>query len=142
MVDMVNNLRQILGTILWWAEGTKSRKDKRWKNCWTYNVEITNTNPEMIKIFLNFLRNDFEIDENKLKLQLQIHEGDNREQLEKFWQEISDIPRSRFNKTIVRSAGNKPGKTMGTCKIRYCDKKIYQQINDNLNRLLRKLSGD
>ncbi|MDP3985134.1 MAG: hypothetical protein Q8P82_00045 [bacterium] len=117
--------RKIIGTILWWAEGTRARRDKRWENGWMYHVDFTNTDPEMIKVFLDFLRNDIGIQENRLKLQLQIHEGDDQELFESFWSDVTNIPRERFTKTIIRPIGNKIGKTKGTCKVRYCDKKTY-----------------
>lgn len=129
-------IRQIIGIILWWAEGTKSRKDKRWQNALMYHVDFTNTDPEMIKIFLKFLRYDIGIDEKRLKIQLQIHEGDDQKMLEKFWSEITEVPHDRFTKTIVRPIGNKIGKTRGTCKIRYCDKKTYLRLCEFLQHAL------
>ena len=131
--------RQIVGVILWWTEGTKSRLDKRWKNSWSHNVEVTNTNPEMIKVFLDFLRKDIGIEENNLKLQLQIHENDDQKELERYWSNITKIPISRFNKTIIRPEGKKVGKSKGTCKIRYTNKKTFHQINDLLQKILNKI---
>ena len=120
--------RQIIGSTIWWTEGTKAYKDKRWKNVWVTNVDVTNTNPEIIKVFLAFLRKDIGIDESRLKLQLQIHRGDNGELLEAFWSKTTNIPKHRFTKTIVRPMGNKIGKNMGTCKVRYSDKATYHKI--------------
>lgn len=130
------SLRQIMGLTIWWTEGTKAYKDKRWKNVWVSNVDVTNTNPEIIKIFLEFLRKDVKITEERLKLQLQVHDGDNTEELEKFWATLTKIPKSRFNKTIIRPKGNKIGKSQGTCKIRYSDKPTYERLIKMLNQLL------
>lgn len=115
-------LRAIVGLVLWWTEGTKKRRDLRRKNQWIYQVEITNTDPSIITIFLDFIRSDVGVKESKLKVQLQIHEGDNKNELEQYWSNITKIPLNRFQKTIIRPAGNKPGKTSGTCKIRYNSK--------------------
>ncbi len=134
--DMKYSRREIAGVILWWAEGTKARKDRRWKNTWTYHVDFTNTDAKMIKIFLDFLRFDIGVQEERLKLQLQIHDGDNQETLEKFWSELTEIPRNRFTKTIVRNKGRKIGKNRGTCKIRYCDKLTYLKLSQMLNDVL------
>lgn len=129
-------MRQVIGVILWWTEGTKARKNKRWKNTWDYTVDLTNINPEIIKFFLSFLRKDIGINESRLKLQLQIHEGDDQERMVTYWSRITEIPRERFTKTIVRSQGNKTGKTMGTCKIRYSDKQTYLKIHFLLQKIL------
>lgn len=132
----MNNLRTIVGAILWWAEGTKSRRDKRWKNAVSYPLEMTSTDPLAIKLFLEFIRKDLEIDESRLKLQIQVHENDNVEFLEDYWSKITNIPKTRFHKTIIRPKGNKEGKSKGTCKIRYHDKKTYLRAKAILDQVL------
>lgn len=136
---MKYSTRQIVGIVLWWAEGTKSRQDMRWKNSWTYHVDVTNTDQKIIKIFLDFLRKDIGIDENRLKLQLHIHEGDNQEELETYWSKATKIPKSRFTKTIIRPKGNKVGKSKGTCKIRYCDKATYLKLSQLLSDVISSI---
>lgn len=132
--------REITGIILWWAEGTKSRRDRRWKNARTYPIEVTNTDSEIIKIFLDFIRSDIKFDESRIHLQIQIHQGDNQAELEKYWSKLTKIPMDRFNKTIVRPVGNKVGKSKGTCKVRFADKKTYLVLEEMLNRVLREVS--
>ena len=136
---MVLTSRQIVGIILWWAEGTKSRRDKRWKNARSYPVELTNTNPAIIKIFVDFLRHDLAVPEDKIHVQLQIHLGDNQVELEKYWSEVTDVSLGRFNKTIVRPVGNKVGKSNGTCKVRFADKKTYLELELLLRKVLSEL---
>jgi len=133
------SLRETVGVVLWWAEGTKSRKDKRWVNARSYPIEMTNTDPKIIKAFLDFIRYDLCIDEPKLKLQLQIHRGDNKQQLEQYWSKATDIPKNRFNKTIIRPAGNKIGKSRGTCKVRLANKEQYKALEKKLVTVLEKL---
>lgn len=130
--------RQIIGIIIWWTEGTKTYQDKRWKS-WIYPVDVTNTNPKIIKLFLDFLRYDIKIDESRLKLQLQIHQGDDQELIESFWSKITKIPKDRFTKTIIRPKGNKIGKSMGTCKVRYSDKSTYLKLEDLLKNVLTSI---
>lgn len=138
---MEYSIRQIIGVVLWWTEGTKARQNNRWKNTWNCTVEVTNTNPDIIKLFLDFLRKDIVISEPRLKLQLQIHEGDDQEKLEVYWSRITEIPGERFTKTFVRPMGNKIGKSMGTCKIRYSNKQAYLKIHFLLQKILESASG-
>ncbi|MES2970737.1 MAG: hypothetical protein V4702_00230 [Patescibacteria group bacterium] len=71
-------------------------------------------------------------------LQLQIHEGDDQDKLEKYWSRITQIPKTRFNKTIVRPVGKKIGKSLGTCKVRFADKATYLKLDSMLlNELAR-----
>ncbi len=132
---MKYNLRKVIGLIIWWTEGTKAFRDKRRKNGLIYNVDVTNTNPDIIKSFLDFFRKDIKIQESRLKLQLQIHEGDDKTVLEDYWSKVTKIPKERFNKTIVRPKGNKVGKTKGTCKIRYSDKATYLRLENALTNI-------
>jgi hypothetical protein len=133
----MDDLRRIIGVILWWAEGTKSRRDKRWKNAVSYPVEITSTDPLVIKLFLEFIRKDLKIDESRLRVQLQIHENDNFYELESYWAEICSITKDKFQKTIIRPVGKKAGKTKGTCKIRYSDKETYLKVKGILEQVLQ-----
>ena len=78
------SIRQIVGITIWWTEGTKAYVDKRWQRSLVYPVDVTNTNPDIIKSFLKFLRKDIGINELRLKLQLQVHEGDSQAELRHF----------------------------------------------------------
>jgi len=129
--------RQIIGLTIWWTEGTKAYRDKRWKNTWIRNVDVTNTNPEIIKLFLEFLRKDIGINEGRLKVQLQIHQGDDQKRIESYWSKITNVPLERFTKTIIRPTGNKVGKSMGTCKVRYADKFVYLKLESFLIKMLK-----
>lgn len=135
------NQLAIVGLVLWWAEGSKSRRDTRWKNAVSYPVEITNTDPRIIKLFIDFIVNELEVDINKFKLQLQVHEGDNVEELKMFWSKASGIKIDNFQKVIIRPVGNKPSKTKGTCKVRFSDKIVYNILQQKLDNLLNEFSG-
>src|SRR3989338_4111695 len=134
----MKNLRQIVGAPLWWAEGTKSRHDKRWKNTVTYPLEITSTDPRVIQLFLNFIRHDIKIDESRLRVQLHLHANDNIKELESYWLHVCKISKNQLHKTIIRPAGRKIGKTRGTCKIRYHDKKAYLSAKKILDRIIQQ----
>ena len=82
----------------------------------------------IIKIFINYLRRNLRVPNGKLHGQVQIHEGDNKRELESFWSKVTNIPIAQFNKTIIRKRGNKQGKTKGTFKIRMYDKAIFEQL--------------
>lgn len=133
--------RLTIALMLWWCEGTKRRRDKRWKNAYLYPIEITNTNPRIIKIFTDFLREDLKVPNGKLKGQIQIHEGDNQEKVEKYWSKILDIPRSQFNKTIVRPKGNRPRDNNGTFKLRTYDKALFKKLEILLKKELSVINS-
>ena len=136
----MNKKIQTIALIIWLCEGTKIRKDNRWKNTYSFAIEVTNTNPLIIKIFLEFLRESIKVPNEKIHAQIQIHKGDNQKELELFWSNISDIPLNQFNKTIIRQKGNKPKKTKGTFKIRIYDKVIFQKLEKLLKKELKELN--
>lgn len=135
------NRLEVLGLALWWAEGSKSRRDQRWKNAVSYPIEITNTDERIIKIFLEFMIREIGIRRDRFKLQLQIHEGDDKEALENYWSKMTGISRSNFQKTIIRPTGKKVGKSKGTCKVRFSDKMVYNILERKLNSLLESIPG-
>ena len=128
----MNKKLQTVAVIIWLCEGTKVRKDKRWKNAYSYAIEVTNTNPIIIRIFIDFLRKNLQAPDDKLRGQVQIHKGDNQKEIEAFWSKITNIPMAQFNKTIIREKGNKPGKTRGTFKVRVYDKAIFEKLQNLL----------
>lgn len=135
------DILEVVGLTLWWAEGTKLRPDKRWKNKFSYSVEITNTDPEIITTFLRYLREKLYVQNSKIKIQLQIHEGDNQEELENFWSEVTKVPREQFNKTFIRPAGMKVGKSRGTCKVRLHSKQLHLELIKSLKDLQGNIYG-
>ena len=128
------DLFEVINLTLWLTEGTKLRKNKRW-GTFIYSVEITNTDPFIISTFLRYLRERLGVQNKRIKVQLQIHEGDNQEKLESFWEEITRIPREQFNRTIIRPVGNKVGKSKGTCKIRVHNKILFLELAGRLEKL-------
>ena len=135
----MNVNRRLASLMIWWCEGTKTRKDKRWKNSYNSPIEVTNTNPKIIKIFIDFLRKDLLIPEKSLRGQIQIHDGDDKTKIEEFWSKVSGIPLVQFNKTIIRKRGNKIGKNYGTFKVRMYDKIVFKKIEELLQKELKQL---
>ncbi len=105
----------------------------------SYPIEVTNTNPQIIRTFLLFLRTIVKTPEERLSVQLQIHLGDDQSELEDYWSKVTNIPLSRFNKTIVRPTGKKIGKSLGTCKVRFADKSTYLILEKMLIEELSKI---
>lgn len=131
--------RQISALIIWWCEGTKVRRDFRWKNALNYSVEVINSNPKIVKIFTDYLVQELHIDRSRLKGQIQIHEGDSQTMIEAFWTEYLGISKSQLNKTIIRGEGHRKRNNYGTFKIRLYDKKVYEILQEQLDSLLSSI---
>ena len=122
----------VSGLVAYLCEGTKLRKDLRYKNTYHYAIEFTNSEPNLIKLFLDFLRRFIGLNENKLKCQLSIYNEQNKNEIELFWSDLLKIPIKNFNKTYIFKPKNIKNKMIlrGTCKLRYHDKESFLKLND------------
>ncbi len=78
----------IAGVALYAGEGSKT--DGR--------VGFANTNPQMMALFLRWLRSDFDLDERRFRARLYLHQGLDLEAAEEFWAEVTGIPVPQFGK--------------------------------------------
>ena len=97
----------IAGTALYWGEG-----NRKW-----HISGFGNSDPEMIKFIIFWFKEILNISKDRLSLHVginQIHK--NRiKKVEKYWSQITGIPKSQFTKTTLRKTKNK---------------KIYENHND------------
>ena len=114
---------RIAGTMLYWGEGTKQGG----------SVVFSNSDPQMIRFFLSFLRTICNIDEKRLRILLHIYDDQKEDELKKFWSKITDIPKAQYSKTTFHrnTKGTYKKKSVyGTVSLRYSDKKLLDIINN------------
>jgi hypothetical protein len=92
-VHLTPELSQIYCSLLYWAEGGKTSDNR---------LEFTNSDPAMIKTFLKLLRLGFNIDENKLRVNIHIHEYHNEARQKVFWSKVTNIPLQKFNQSYLK----------------------------------------
>lgn len=94
-----------MGLGLYWGEGSKKG---------VYNVRLSNTDPKLIKKFLEFLIKICQINQDKLKFWLQIFNDADPQKALSFWcRELNIKPDKFFKITITPSRGS------GTYKNKY-----------------------
>jgi len=116
---------KIAGVFLYWAEGAKLSG----KNACT--VDFANSNPEMIKVFIKFLRKICGVNEKKLRLYLYCFSNQDIEKIKNYWYKLTNIPKDQFTKPYIKQGvvAEKSGKMKyGLVHIRYNDKKLLIQI--------------
>jgi len=119
---------EVAGIMLYWAEGYKSIHGN--------TVDFANSDPVMIKVFLNFLRTSFVIGETKLRVYLYCYSNQNLQELIRQWSSICHIPRSQFSKPYVRTDFNPEQKrkmALGMIHVRYHDKKLLLEIKNMIH---------
>lgn len=111
--------------MLYWCEGSQ----------WIGEVivDFANSNSDMIKIFLNFLRKICGINEKKLRIYLYCYANQDPDKLIKYWSNITNVPVSQFTKPYIRKdyQKNKTGKMKhGLIHVRYNDKKLLNLLRE------------
>ncbi len=113
---------RIAGLMLYWAEGAKGY----------HTVDLANTDPQVVLIFLRFLREVCGVAESRLRVYLFIYEGQDAEPIRQYWSRLTQIPIEQFQKPYVSKFQH--GRTRqrvlqnGVIHIRYNDTRLLQQI--------------
>ena len=106
----IKTLSEIEKTIflsaLYWGEGNKK------------DFGLTNSDPDLIKVFILGLRNIFKITTDRLRLSIRIYKDLDKEKCLNFWSKITGVPVEKFVSVNVLE-GKKQGKlSYGMCRIR------------------------
>ena len=112
---------KIYCSLLYWCEGNKGEKE---------GVRFVNSDPTLVKTFLNLFRSSFLVDENKFRALMHLHEYHDEQKQKKFWSKITKIPENHFHKTFLKSNTKKRIKNEypGCIAIYYNDCDISREI--------------
>ena len=69
-------------------------------------ILFANSDPDLIRVFLGWLRHQFEIDESRLRMRLYLHADLDLEAALLFWNDATEIPISQFQKPYRAAADN------------------------------------
>jgi len=119
--ELSSNNLFVSGLMLYWAEGTKFNE----------SVKFSNSDPLMIKLIMKWFREICRVPENKFRVEVHIHTLHVKEDIEKYWSTITQVPLNQFHKTMVKPTTLKQRKNKlyeGTCSIRINDVDLYRKI--------------
>src|SRR3989344_2565799 len=109
--------------MLYWAEGYKVGRN---------TVDFANSDPDMVVIFWKFLSEICRVERKRVRLHLYAYEGQDIQNLIRFWCELLDLPKHHFIKPYIKKAATQglrgPRMVHGLVHIRYCDTKLLRQI--------------
>ncbi|MEX2211662.1 MAG: hypothetical protein WD689_07870 [Gaiellaceae bacterium] len=114
------------GCMLFWAEGSRKRN----------SVQLVNSDPEVIRFFVHFLRTYFGVTDEKFRVACNLfadHEDRQRE-IEQFWLDVIGVPRTCLTKTMVNRYSRYSQKKRknklpyGTCKVTVGSTQIVQHL--------------
>lgn len=81
-----------MGLGLYWGEGNKKSKTA---------VRIGNTDPHLLRYFLDFLFTIYNVDKARLRFGLQIFTDNDPVKVKKYWCEVLKISEDKFQKIII-----------------------------------------
>ncbi|MFA4999859.1 MAG: hypothetical protein WC545_00665 [Patescibacteria group bacterium] len=125
---------KVAGIMLYWGEGGKTKN----------MVRFTNSDPEMILTFLNFLRKICGVQEERLKALIHMYPDHNEDKLKLFWINTTKIPKERFYKSFIhegRKGTYKKKSKYGTLAIYYSDQRLLKTILEWINDYKNKLNS-
>ncbi len=111
----------IAAVMLYYGEGAKTGT----------TVDLANSDPGILKLFLKFLREICGVDTSRLRFYLYCFSDQNPVELIRFWSRELTVSRNNFTKPYIRKIQQeKPRRRMpyGVLHIRYSDKKLLTKI--------------
>lgn len=116
-----------LGIGLYWGEGTKASKN---------SVRLGNTDPELIKKFIEFLVKFFNIKKEDLKFGLQLFTDIEINKALDFWIKKLNVKRSQFYKPTITISGSigtyRKKSEFGVLQVLYHNKKLRDLLINKL----------
>ncbi len=106
-------------SLLYWAEGSKTEK----------RVCFTNSDPEMVGVYMRLLRASFDIKEEKISAVIHLHNYHNHQTMINFWSKITGIDKKRISIYNKEHSGKKRKNDYKGCiSIQYGDYRIFDEI--------------
>ncbi len=128
---------KIAGVMLYWAEGSK-------KSLESSTVDFTNSDPQMVELFMTFLRKICGVHEARIRIYLYAFKDQDTARLKEFWSSVTKIPFTQFTRPYVRQGNaNKSGRKMphGVIHVRYADKRLLLLLLKWIDEIQCSLNG-
>ena len=122
------NCLKIAALALYWGEGYKGERSN--------TVDLANSDPAIIKVFLRFLREILHVDELRLRVYLYCFSDQDTTDLIRYWSGELGIPRSQFQKPYIRPMEPSIRKMRyGLVHVRYSDKRLLEYLVQEIKQM-------
>lgn len=126
-----------IALVLYWCEGT----NKRYREKKPSTLAFTNTDIDMLKIWLKFLHVVCSLRSNKIKVRLHLHKNQDGEKLKKYWSCALNIPLNQFENISYTKKNSTYEGYKGTVKIKVHNIKLYQLVQEWIGELKEQVLG-
>lgn len=117
----------VIGTCLYWGEGHKKLRMRDGIDRMGHAISFVNADPDMVRMFIRFLRVVFDVPISAIKAQMRLYEHISEPAAKQYWMRACGIPDSNFQKTTwlvsIASKRRKPFNRLpyGTLQIEVYD---------------------
>jgi hypothetical protein len=113
------DLNHAMACMLYWGEGCKKRN----------SCKITNTSPEMLKFFVDWLKTEFNLNKEDLFFRFDCYDSGDVDKIQDFWVNYLDLHPSCARKHIIKKNNGKyPKYPNGVCTVGIHDTRVVQHI--------------
>jgi hypothetical protein len=117
-----NRPLHLTGCMLYWAEGAKTKN----------GIYFVNSDPNMVKLFIRFLRDEFNVENSEVAVRIHCHTTDTEEigRIEDYWLKLLMLPHSCLRKTYIKQGSDTRHNVLrnGVCDIRVHRTELVQHI--------------
>jgi len=124
----------LIGTALYWAEGYKRLIIKNGKERTFHKISFSNADPQMVKVFIKFLKETLQIPEARVYASIRIFEHISEKEALEYWQKVTTLPKENFRKSYYgvskSSLGKRPYNRLpyGSIQVIVGDTKNFHRI--------------
>jgi len=113
---------KLICALIYWCEGAKNEK---------YGVQFTNSDPYLMKRFIELFLKHFKIDISRIRMYLQLHQYHDKNTQLNFWSSSTGIPIEFFQKVYIKPNSGPRYREgyQGCLSIKYCSVEVAREIN-------------
>lgn len=132
----------LIGASLYWAEGYKNFNTAR-KN-YPY-IGFSNSDPQMMKVFICFLKDVLGIGNEKLRLEVHIYPQQSLSEACTYWHQVTGISEDRIRAYVavsIASRGKRPKNLLphGTAYLRINSRKEFFKVRGLIDGIIKTIS--
>lgn len=125
----------LIGSALYWAEGTKSVRGI---------VGFSNSDPRLIQIIVKFFKETCSVPPKKMRAHVFLHPHLDAHKAERYWSNVSGIPRKQFHKTTQQhnkaSKGCKDSLPHGTLSVEVYNTELFLKLQGWMQGMHQKIT--
>ena len=129
----------LIGVTLYWGEGTKAENKNSSKV-----LAFTNSDPDMITVYLRFIRNILKVDNSKITCGIHLYSTIDHQQAREYWSSVTKLSPEKFyiiTQISRASQSIRPFNSLpfGTCVIKVSNRRYFYRMKGMIQGIIDNL---